>query len=55
MQRLEVSGAVRPLKGLLGVKGLNSWNMFTPVKEISTIFKDFLNWQKKISNNNKRR
>jgi len=23
MQRLEVSGAVRPLKGSLGVKGLN--------------------------------
>jgi hypothetical protein len=23
MQRLEVSGAVRPIKGLLGVKGLN--------------------------------
>ena len=28
MQRLEVSGAVRPLKSSLGVKGLIEWDMF---------------------------
>ena len=34
MQRLEVSGAVRPLKGSLGVKGLiQSWNSVSAVKE----------------------
>jgi len=31
MQRLEVSGAVRPLKGSLGVKGLNEITFFTAI------------------------
>jgi len=35
MQRLEVSGAVRPLQGLLGVKGLN----------FETVTENFVKWR----------
>ena len=33
MQRLEVSGVVRPLYGLLGVKGLNGYRCTFPEKK----------------------
>jgi hypothetical protein len=42
MQRLEVSGAVRPLKWPLGVKGLNSYTLYryctsATVKQLNTV------------------
>jgi len=42
MQRLEVSGAVRPLQGSIGVKGLNivtnfSWNKFLHTQTVNTL------------------
>jgi len=39
MQRLEVSGAVRPLYGSLGVKGLNPYEYSLSSKNATEFFK----------------
>ena len=39
MQRLEVSGAVRPLCGSLGVKGLRSPTVYAQVREAVSFLK----------------
>jgi len=45
MQRLEISGAVRPLYGSLGVKGLIDYMQHNTINLISVVVKFLLHWK----------